>query len=67
MMHRLSPRDKEILNMYYGLNWYNEHEIEEIAAHYWSRLECVRTSKEKAVRKLRNSYAADKLLRDYMW
>jgi DNA-directed RNA polymerase sigma subunit (sigma70/sigma32) len=20
MMHRLSPRDKEILNMYYGLN-----------------------------------------------
>lgn len=67
MMRRLSPRDKEILNMYYGLNWYNEHEIEEIAAHYWSRLECVRTSKEKAVRKLRNSYAADKLLRDYMW
>ena len=54
IMTKLSPREKEILNMFYGLNGKNQASLQEIGEKFSMTNERIRQLKEGALKKLRN-------------
>ncbi len=54
-MQMLSPREKQILNSYYGLNGYKATNLEDIGDMYGLTRERVRQIRDRALRRLRKS------------
>lgn len=63
--HHLSEREAEILRLFYGLNGYRPHSLEEISEHFNLTRERVRQIKEKALQKLKSS-SRNRLLKKYL-
>jgi len=61
----LSPREADIVKMYYGLNGKHPHTLEEIGEQFDLTRERVRQIKEKAIRRLKNT-SKSKLLKKYL-
>lgn len=51
----LAPREADILKLFFGLNGYPQHSLEEIAQEFSLTRERVRQIKEKAIRRLKQS------------
>lgn len=63
--HHLNDREAEILRLFYGLNGYRPHSLEEISEHFNLTRERVRQIKEKALQKLKST-SRNRLLRKYL-
>jgi len=61
----LTPREMEVIRLYYGLNGCHPHSLEEIGEKFELTRERVRQIKEKAVRRLKHS-SRSKLLKGYL-
>ncbi len=61
----LSPREADIVRMYYGLNEKHQHTLEEIGEQFDLTRERVRQIKEKAIRRLKHT-SKSKLLKKYL-
>jgi RNA polymerase primary sigma factor len=61
----LGEREAEIIRYYFGLNGMRPHTLEEIGEVFGLTRERVRQIKEKAIKKLKNSYR-NKLLKSYL-
>lgn len=61
----LSSREAEIVKMYYGLNGYHQHSLDEIGEKFLLTRERVRQIKEKAIRRLKHTLKS-KLLKSYL-
>jgi RNA polymerase primary sigma factor len=61
----LTPRETEVIRLYYGLNGTHSHSLEEIGEKFDLTRERVRQIKEKAVRRLKHS-SRSKLLQGYL-
>lgn len=61
----LTPREMEVIRLYYGLNGSYSHSLEEIGEKFDLTRERVRQIKEKAVRRLKHS-SRSKLLQGYL-
>lgn len=61
----LSPREADIVRMYYGLNDKHQHTLEEIGEQFDLTRERVRQIKEKAIRRLKHT-SKSKLLKKYL-
>lgn len=61
----LSPREREVINSYFGLNGHKSLTLEEIGDLYDLTRERVRQIKERAIRRLRKSYNRNNL-RSYL-
>ncbi len=61
----LTPRETEVIRLYYGLNGSHSHSLEEIGEKFDLTRERVRQIKEKAVRRLKHS-SRSKLLQGYL-
>ena len=64
-LHTLSPREAEVINLYFGLNSEKALTLEEIGARFNLTRERVRQIKEKAIRRLRHA-SRSKSLRAYL-
>lgn len=60
----LSEKEREVVNMYYGIGMSHAYTLEEIGANLQLTRERVRQIKEKAIRKLKQN-ARNRLLREY--
>lgn len=60
-MNVLAPREKEVLNAYYGINGSEVYSLDEIGELFALTRERVRQIKERAIRRLRNGKSADTL------
>ena len=63
--HFLNKREAEILRLFYGLNGYLPHSLDEIAEIFKLTRERVRQVKEKALKKMKST-SRNKLLRKYL-
>jgi len=63
--HHLNNREAEILRMFYGLNGYLPHSLDEISEKFNLTRERVRQIKEKALKKMKST-SRNKLLRKYL-
>ena len=61
----LSPREADIVRMYYGLNGKHPHTLEEIGEQFDLTRERVRQIKDKAIRRLKHT-SKSKLLKKYL-
>ena len=61
----LSEKERDVINLYYGLGKNHEYTLEEIALKFDLTRERVRQIKEKAIRRLRNS-SRSRLLKAYL-
>lgn len=61
----LSTREAEIVRMYYGLDGYHQHSLDEIGEKFELTRERVRQIKEKAIRRLKHT-SKSKLLKSYL-
>lgn len=64
-LNTLSPREAEVINLYFGLNHAKPLTLEEIGARFSLTRERVRQIKEKAIRRLRHA-SRSKALRAYL-
>lgn len=64
-MSTLSNREAEIIRMYYGLDGYHQHSLDEIGEKFELTRERVRQIKEKALRRLKHT-SKSKLLKSYL-
>jgi len=60
-LSQLKDREKEVLEMHFGLNGYNPKGLEEIALEFGLKRERVRQIKEKAIRRLRHRTRSQRL------
>jgi len=60
-LSQLKDREKEVLEMHFGLNGYNPKSLEEIALEFGLKRERVRQIKEKAIRRLRHRTRGQRL------
>ncbi len=65
LLSTLSPREGDIIRMYYGLSSKQAHSLEEIAEHFYLTRERVRQIKEKAIKKLKST-TKSKILKTYL-
>jgi RNA polymerase primary sigma factor len=65
ILKSLTKREAKILNMYYGLNGYKSHTLEEIGMEFKLTRERIRQIKERVLNKLRTS-AASQALSQYL-
>lgn len=65
VLNTLSPREADIIKMYYGLNGYHQHSLDEIGMKFDLTRERVRQIKEKALRRLKHS-SKSRLLKSYL-
>ncbi len=63
--HDLSPRERKIINMYFGLNGEQERTLEDIGSLLGVTRERVRQIKERAINRLRHDPSVRKLAEDY--
>jgi RNA polymerase sigma factor, sigma-70 family len=61
----LSPREADIIRLYYGLNGEPPYSLEEIGKYFSLTRERVRQIKEKAIKRLKHTFRS-KLLRTYL-
>jgi RNA polymerase primary sigma factor len=61
----LTPREAEIIKLYYGLNGVQPHTLEEIGEVFFLTRERVRQIKEKAIKRLKNT-SRSKFLKTYL-
>ena len=61
----LSEKEREIINLFYGIGYSHEYTLEEIGARFDLTRERVRQIKEKAIRRLKHS-SRSKLLKAYL-
>ena len=61
----LTPREAEVISLYFGLNHEKALTLEEIGARFWLTRERVRQIKEKAIRRLRHA-SRSRSLRAYL-
>ncbi len=61
----ISPREAEVVSAYYGINGFNQMNMDEIAARFDLTKERVRQIKERAIRRLRKA-TTSKLLKSYL-
>ena len=61
----LSPREADIVRLYFGLNGKHAFSLEEIGEEFGLTRERVRQIKEKAIRRLKHT-SKSKLLRSYL-
>jgi len=64
-LKHLGEREAEILRMFYGLNGYVPHSLDEIGVEFDLTRERVRQIKEKAIQKLKSA-SRNRLLRKYL-
>jgi RNA polymerase primary sigma factor len=64
-LNTLTPRESDVVSMYYGLNGYSNATLEEIGGKFDLTRERVRQIKEKAIRRLRHT-ARSKSLKPYL-
>ena len=64
-LHSLTPREAEVINLYFGLNHEKPLTLEEIGARFSLTRERVRQIKEKAIRRLRHA-SRSRSLRAYL-
>jgi len=64
-LHTLTPREAEVINLYFGLNHEKALTLEEIGARFSLTRERVRQIKEKAIRRLRHA-SRSRSLRAYL-
>ncbi len=64
-LNTLSPRESDIIKLYYGLNNEPPYSLEEIGKLFNLTRERVRQIKEKAIKKLKHTYRS-KILRNYL-
>lgn len=60
-MRNLSPREREILSAYFGINGEDSHTLDEIGDKFGLTRERVRQIRERAIRRLRKSFNRDNL------
>ncbi len=65
ILNTLSNREAEIIRMYYGLDGYHQHSLDEIGEKFELTRERVRQIKEKALRRLKHT-SKSKLLKSYL-
>lgn len=65
ILSTLSHREAEIIRMYYGLNGYHQHSLDEIGEKFELTRERVRQIKEKALRRLKHT-SKSRLLKSYL-
>ena len=65
ILYKLDDRKREILRMWYWLDWYKVHDIEEIAYTFWVTTAAVRQQKEKAIKIIRDEIIPN-LLKKYL-
>jgi RNA polymerase primary sigma factor len=65
ILSTLSHREAEIIRMYYGLNGYHQHSLDEIGEKFELTRERVRQIKEKALRRLKHT-SRSRLLKSYL-
>jgi RNA polymerase primary sigma factor len=65
ILNTLSPREADIVRLFYGLNRKHPFTLEEIASEFDLTRERVRQIKEKAIRRLRH-HSKSKILRSYL-
>lgn len=61
----LSPKERDIINMFFGIGYKQPYTLDEIAIKYNLTRERVRQIKEKAIRRLKQSHR-NKILRKYL-
>lgn len=59
ILDKLSPRESKCLQMYYGLNGYAPHTLQQIGNVYNVSRECIRQVLEKALKKVKRYYLKD--------
>ncbi len=64
-LNTLSPREADIIRLYYGLNGEPPYSLEEIGKYFSLTRERVRQIKEKAIKRLKHSFRS-KLLKTYL-
>ncbi len=65
VLSTLTPREANIIRLYYGLNGKHAHTLEEIGEEFGLTRERVRQIKEKAIKRLKN-FTRSKLLKTYL-
>jgi RNA polymerase primary sigma factor len=65
ILRKLDERKRKILKMWYWLDWYKAHDIEEIAYTFWIMAESVRQQKQKALEIIRDEITQN-LLKKYL-
>ncbi len=60
-VHSLTPREEEVIKMHFGLDGYEQRNLEEIAEQFNLSRETIRVTEAKALRKLRHPSRAKKL------
>ncbi|MCX7861401.1 MAG: RNA polymerase sigma factor RpoD/SigA [Bacteroidales bacterium] len=65
ILNTLSYREAEIIRMYYGLDGYHQHSLDEIGEKFALTRERVRQIKEKALRRLKHT-SKSRLLKSYL-
>ena len=64
-LNGLTPREADVVRLYYGLSGGHSHSLEEIGEKFDLTRERVRQIKEKAVRRLKHT-SRSKILKDYL-
>ena len=64
-LNTLSPRERDVLKLYYGLEKENPLTLEEIGEKFKLTRERVRQIKEKAIRRLKHA-SKSKILKSYL-
>lgn len=64
-LNTLTPREADIIKLYFGLNGYHQHTLEEIGDEFNLTRERVRQIKERAIRRLKHT-SRSKLLKTYL-
>lgn len=61
MLNFLTPRERKIIIMRFGLDWWDVHTLEEVWKEFWVTRERIRQIEAKTLEKLRNHPNADKI------
>jgi RNA polymerase primary sigma factor len=61
MLDFLTPRERKIIIMRFGLNWWDVHTLEEVLKEFWVTRERIRQIEAKTLEKLKEHPNADKI------
>jgi RNA polymerase primary sigma factor len=61
MLDFLTPRERKIIIMRFGLDWWDVHTLEEVGREFWVTRERIRQIEAKTLEKLKDHPNADKI------